>query len=303
MTARQDCHTAKLGDRGVVAIIGEEAESFLQGLVTSDMAKVKERALYSALLTPQGKLLFDFFIVPAEDGDGYWLDCAADQTSDLLKRLTLYKLRARIELENLSRALAVHVAWGKGVAADFGLPDEAGAVHPVKGGGMAYVDPRLPELGVRLILPADADEPVQRLGVSAAQADDWHAHRIALGVPEGNRDFAPDSVFPLDVNFEALHGVDFKKGCFVGQEVTARMKHRGTARKRVLMVESEAPLPAAGAAIAAGGTALGELIAVDGARGLALIRLDRLEKAEEEGAAPMAGDVAVRLKKPDWLTV
>ena len=254
----------ELTERAVIAVSGPEAKSFLQGLITNDIGRLApDVPLYAALLTPQGKVLFDF-LLSEEDGT-IFVDCAAASSQVLLKRLTMYRLRAKLEL-SLRDDLAV--LWNEG-----GLPD-----------------PRLLELGTRRIAQTNASE---------ASAE-YLAHRLSLGIPEGG-DFGSDKMFALDAGLEELHAVSFDKGCYVGQELTARMKHRGTARKRLLPIETidKSTLPPPGTDVRAGNISLGEITSVYGTRGFALIRLDRWQEA---GDAPVhAGDHEVKIFRPAWL--
>ncbi len=263
---------AHLEDRSVIAVAGPEARSFLQGLITNDVERLAPGlGLYAALLTPQGKILFDFFLV---EGDGaVLLDCAAASRDALLKRLALYKLRSKVVLEPRDQ-LAVLAEWDG---------DEAKYA-------IAYPDPRLPGLGRRAIVAKGE----MQTGLLPASA--YHRHRAASGVPEG-ADFGSDKIFALDADLDELHAVDFAKGCYVGQELTARMKHRGTARKRLLPVRGA--LPAAGAPVTAAGKEIGELVASDGERGFALLRLDRL--ADTHGAPVMCDSSAIEVITPSWL--
>jgi len=273
-----DCQIAELTDRGVIRVAGPDGPGFLQGLVTNDIERATDgAAVYTGLLTPQGKILFDFFL--ARDGDGFLLDCAKPVVADLVKRLTFYKLRAAVEIADESGDRKVLAAWNGAPAADDGWA--------------VFADPRVAALGHRLIVPAGAD-----IGATATEAD-YHAHRIALGVPEGGRDYAFGDTFPHEAGFDQLGGVDFDKGCFVGQEVVSRMEHRGTARKRVVPIEGAGALDA-GAQITADGAPIGTVGSVADARALALVRLDRAEKALANGKALDAGGVAIQLRQPDW---
>ena len=256
---------AHLEDRAVLAIAGPEARTFLQGLITNDIERLKPgEGVYAALLTPQGKILFDFFLV---EGDGaILLDCHVSAREALLKRLMMYKLRAKVTLEARDQ-LAVLAEW-----------DGAHARHAV-----AYRDPRVTALGSRAIIAKGE----MHTGLLAAAA--YHAHRIALGVPEAG-DFGSDKMFALDADLDELHAVDFQKGCYVGQELTARMKHRATSRKRLLRVDGAS---AAGDVVTAGGKEVGEVVAA----GFALVRLDKLE----DGAPVSIGSNAVELIRPGWL--
>jgi tRNA-modifying protein YgfZ len=276
------CHAAFLPDRSVLRVAGPDARKFLQGLVTSDVEKARgSTAVHAGLLSPQGKVLFDFFVVPAEGG--FLLDVAQQTSSEFRKRLGFYRLRADVEVGD-EPSYRVAAVWGGKPR----LPE----------GVIAYADPRLTELGFRILLPPGMD--VSALGCTQAAADGYHAMRIKLGVAEGGRDYAYGDTFPHEALFDQLNGVDFAKGCFVGQEVVSRMEHRGTARKRVVPVEGDAPLPASGTSIEAGGVPLGSLGSVSGSSGLALIRLDRAEEAMARGTPLMAGNVKVTLRRPPF---
>ena len=256
-----------LSDRAVISVSGPEAKPFLQGLVTNDVMQLApERPLYAALLTPQGKILFDFFL---HDFDGVVaIDCAASGAEALLKRLTMYRLRARVEL---ARRTDLSVLWDK-VAFEG-----------------ATADPRMDGLGWRKIGDGTA---------LAEGRDGYLDHRLSLGVPE-NGDFGSDKMFALDAGLEELNGVSFDKGCYVGQELTARMKHRSTARRRLLPVAAvKGELPPAGADVRSGETSLGEITSTYGARGFASVRLDRLTEAHPPFSA---GSVTVSVTKPAWL--
>ena len=262
-----------LKDRAIIALEGGEARDFLQGLITNDIRGLTpQTGLYAALLTPQGKILFDFLVT---EGDGaVLLDCPANRAEALAKRLTMYRLRARIDI-----AIRPQLTVFAGLS---GRPAER---------AITFADPRLAALGPRSI-GAVAEMPDFLEGPAT-----YHAERLTLGVPEG-LDFGSDKVFALDAGLEELHAVDFDKGCYVGQELTARMKHRGTARKRILPVRADGMLPPAGTAIASAGLEIGEIISTYGAEGFALVRLDRLDEAK---ASLTAGMIAVTLARPQWL--
>jgi hypothetical protein len=263
-----------LSDRSVIRIDGEDRRSFLQGIVSQDMAKLSPgAAVFAALLTPQGKILFDFFVI--ENGGHYSIDCRRDASEALVKRLTLYKLRAEISLV---------LDESKGV---FVSPEKIDA-------SVAYRDPRHLALGWRAIM--DAAE-------SAAHDDDseYDKRRIGLGVPEWGEDFGSGDMFLLDVNYDALNGVSFEKGCFVGQEVTSRMKRKGAPPRRTLIARFQGAPPQKGATIEAGGVRLGQILSAADGAALALIRLDRWEKAKAEGAAPLCEGCLLELVAPDYL--
>jgi hypothetical protein len=292
---------AVLPDRNVVAISGADRVKFLQGLTTNDIRRLApDRALYAGFLTGHGKLLCDVFLI--DDGDRILIDIASSLAGDLVKRLTAFKLRAAIEIGETVPALAVAAVWGAAAAARLGL----GPVEGTAGDRVlakphhAFVDPRLAALGARIIYPAgDAlEDKLDELGFAHATAADYADHRLALGVAD-TAEIAGETCYALETNFEMLHGVDFKKGCYVGQEQTARMKLKGGLRKRILPVTGATVLPGAGTPITADGARLGHLIAASGVQGLGLLRLDYLAEAGE-GAA-RAGDVPLSVHWPDWL--
>jgi len=272
---------AFLDDRAVIAISGPEARPFLQGLVTNDVATglAPGSGLYTALLSPQGKILFDFFVT---EGDGaLLLDVARDSAEALLRRLKMYRLRAKVEIEARPQ-LGVFLNL-KGHPSNRPTPYAERAV--------SFTDPRSPELGVRSI-GAIAEMPANLPGPHA-----YHQRRLNLGVPEAG-DFGTEKIFALDAGLDELNGVSFTKGCYVGQELTSRMKHRSTARKRILGVEGKTALPAAGTTIRRGGADIGEMLSSSGMQGFALVRLDRLDESSDD---ILAGEIPVALTKPAWL--
>lgn len=270
---------------------------FLQGLVTNDVAKVTaETAIYAALLTPQGKYLHDFFVF--ERDGALCLDCEAARIDDLLRRLGMYKLRARVALER-DGTVAMFALIGAGAPEAAGLAPSPGCCRPFAG-GLAFRDPRLTAMGARAILPADGAAALEAAGFHGAEMGSYEALRIALGVPDSGRDLVPEKSLLLEYGFEELHGVDFEKGCYVGQEVTARMKHRGLVRKRVAPVEIDGPMPPAGAPVLHGDAAAGEMLSASGDRALALLRLDQVKAAAEAGEKLTAGDAKLVPQKPDW---
>ena len=276
------CHASLLASRSVLRIGGADARKYLQGLITNDIGKAQGGyAIHAGLLSPQGKILFDFFAVAA--GDGFLIDVAQDKADELLKRLVFYRLRAQVEIA-AEPSLAVAAAWG-------GTPR-------LPEGAIVYADPRLPALGLRILVPKGTS--AADLGCAAALEEDYHAVRIGLGVPEGGRDYAFGEAFPHEALFDQLNGVDFAKGCYVGQEVVSRMEHRGTARKRIVPVEGGAPLPASGTSIEADGVPIGTLGSVSGASGLALIRLDRAGEALASGKSLDAGGIRIALRRPNF---
>ena len=268
--------SAQLQDRSVIALTGSDAFGFLQNIITADMDDIYRDGIgYGALLTPQGKIICDFLVL--KTGDGYALDVRAQAADALVKRLTLYRLRAKVDIAPRPD-LAVFTAWG----GDGGAPETA---RP---------DPRLSALGVRWIAPADE--------IASSTGADWHQWRISLGVPEVGVEFPFEDSFPHDAALDSLNGVAFDKGCYIGQEVVSRMRHRGTARRRIVQVAGDGPLPETGTEILAGGQPVGRLGSSSGGQGIAVMRLDRLEKAIAAGAPVEAGNVTLQVALPDWAT-
>ena len=275
---------APLHDRGVVRMSGADAAKLLQGIVTADLDLLeKQPAVFAGLLTPQGKILFDFFIVKTEQG--FLLDTLREKAPDLAKRLTFYKLRANVTIADASEEYSVAALWG-------------GGEPTLESSALVYPDPRLAEVGWRAIAPAGFrwDQP----GTTAATEADYHTHRIALGVPEGGRDYALGDTFPHEALFDQLGGVSFQKGCYVGQEVVSRMEHRSTARKRVVPVDGPDRLQA-DSDVKAGEAVIGKIGSASGARGLALLRLDRVGEALGKGQSITAGGVPVTVNLPTWV--
>lgn len=285
-----------LTDRGVLAVQGPETRTFLQGIITNDIGKVdRTRSIYAALLTPQGKFLFDF-IIHDDGSDGVLLESQADRLGDLARRLTMYKLRSKATIADVSEKMAVTALIGDDAPAAAKLYPGAGNAWR-DGDTVACIDPRLAALGARLVHPADTS--IERDGFVQGTLEDYQAHRMALSVPEAGSDVLVEKSFILESNFEELNAVDFAKGCYVGQELTARTKYRGTIRRRLFGITAQGTLPPPGTPIMAGTAEIGEMRSARDGRGIALIRTDRLEEAGPE-AVLLAGDVPVTPVKPDW---
>ena len=270
---------ASLADRGVVSVMGADSVGFLQGLLTNDVEKLPPgEARYAALLTPQGKILFDMIVVRAPDADGpvFLIDCGSAQAADLAKRLGFYKLRAKVAIADESASRAVAAFWG----------GEPAAIE----GGLLYADPRDPRLGWRAILPRPVAD-----ALGSEHVGEYEGLRIGVAAPKGGVDFAYGDAFPHDVNLDLLNGVDFDKGCYVGQEVVSRMKHRGTARRRIVRVKLAGPPPAPGAPIIDRELPVGMLGSSSGREALALLRLDRAEDAAAAGRRLSAEGVGLTL--------
>src|SRR6516225_6934757 len=285
---------ALLPERGIIKVVGDDARKFLHGLVTTDMLGLAPgTARFGALLTPQGKIIADFFVTEAlqADGGGFFLDSPRALAVTLVEKLNLYKLRAKVLVEDLTEILGVLAVWDgqdttKGCAAKQGL---------------TYADPRLPALGFRVMIPPHrATAAASELGAALVGAEDYEAHRIALGVPRGGVDFAYGDAFPHEADMDQLNGVDFEKGCYVGQEVVSRIEHRARARSRIVPVAYDEFAPEDGVPVMAGERAVGTMGSAARGRGLAMLRLDRTAEALAAGAALSAGGVPIRLVKPEW---
>ena len=281
---------ALLPNRGVLKVAGDDARSFLHGLVSADILKLGPgEARFCALLSPQGKIIADFIVVeaPAQHGGGFFLDVPHAVAKPLLDKLNLYKLRSRLIAEDSSDTLGVLAAWDG---------DGPPGIRPLlcrSAPAGAWPTGDLP--------PQRAADAAAALGAALVDASEYEAHRIALGIPQGGVDFQYGDAFPHEADMDQLGGVDFTKGCYVGQEVVSRMEHRGSARTRTVPVryDGTAP-PPAGTVITAGGRQIGAMGSAAAGRGLALLRLDRVAEAMSRGEPLVAGGVAIRPIKPDW---
>lgn len=270
---------AYLNDRAIIALSGEDTITFLQGLITNDADRLSQGdALYAAMLSPQGKFLHDFFLLPTQEH--ILIDIHADRAEDLYKRLSMYKLRSNVTItrKNDTKVMAI---WGGEIPS---LPD--GDIY-------FMADPRLPAMGLRIYAAPETLEPLH----TGMQQGDYENHRIGLGIPDGAKDMHIDKSLLMEFGFESLHGVSFSKGCYVGQEVTARSKFRGQVRKSLYLVTADTTLPPQGTLIIRDTIQLGELLSVSGQRGLALLRTEELEKTQ---LPIMANGTALHYHWPAW---
>jgi folate-binding protein YgfZ len=279
---------AFLPDRCVVKVSGEAARDFLNGLVTTDIGLIQPGlGRFGALLTPQGKIVADFLITeaPSGHGGGFLIDCPRALAQTLADKLGFYKLRAKVVVENLSDSLGVLAVWD----GDPGMKPD-----------LTFADPRNEKLGWRVLVPAElAPKAAALIGADLVDSAAYDAHRIACGAPRGGIDFMYGDAFPHETNMDRLHGVDFDKGCYVGQEVVSRMQHRGTARTRTVRLILEESPPEAGVAIVAGDKPLGTMGSSADGMGLGLLRIDRAADALDTGVPLTAGGIAIRLADPD----
>ncbi|KAA0582921.1 folate-binding protein YgfZ [Azospirillum sp. Sh1] len=293
---------AVLDQRSVVAVSGEDRKAFLQGLVSNDMLRVTpDHAAYALFLTPQGKFLHDFSIVESDSGEDavLLLDPETDRRADLLRRLKLYKLRSKIALEDRADRLCVAVAFGVGALEALGLPAEPGAARPFAG-GVAFTDPRLPALGARLFLPADGVAALESAGLARRDVADYDRLRLSLGVPDGTLDLIPEKSIPLESRMDALNAISWDKGCYMGQELTARTKYRALIKKKLFPVTFEGAAPEAGTPVTLDGKDAGEVRSARDGAALALLRLEDVQRAAESGLTFHAGPVALIPHEPDW---
>lgn len=289
---------AVLAERGVLEIAGEDRVAFLQGLVSNDVTKASpERAIYAALLTAQGRYLFDFFIVA--QGEALYLDTEAARIGDLKRRLGLYKLRSKVSIADASARFVVAVAFGTDAASALHSPDLPGAAQSF-GGGVAYVDPRLASLSLRFVLPrATGTTALEAAGFAPADEAAYDRLRLAQGVADGSRDLPIEKALLLEAGFDELNGIDWHKGCYMGQELTARTKYRALIKKRLLPVAVDGPLPSPGTLVTLDGAEAGEIHSGRDGRALALLRLEAVAAAQN-GAQLIAGAARVTPEKPGW---
>jgi folate-binding protein YgfZ len=270
---------AHLTDRGVLAISGDDSREFLQGLITNDIRKASaEHALFAALLSPQGRFLHDFFIIEREGK--LLLETQKDRIGDLIKRLKMYRLRSKVEFTEVPQ-LQVAAVWG-----------EESDKWQVASGSIMYADPRLPELGSRILLP--------EVPTFVGTPGDYDRHRISLGVPEGAKDLIVDRSILLEYGYDELHAIDFAKGCYVGQEVTARSKHRATLRKFIHKVHSFTPLPPVDSKILWAEREVGIMRSSTSDIGLALLQVSEVQRATEADLPLHCGETIISCELPAW---
>jgi len=277
-------HYTLLPHRSVIAVGGPDRAEFLQGLISNDTTKVGQgQAIWAAMLTPQGRFLNDMFVV--EDGSGTFLmETERERAPALARKLKMYTLRSKVTVEDRSAAMEVAVVFG---------PD-AGKILPVAG-TTAFVDPRLPELGVRALAPVG--QTAALLGLTEAPLAGYEAMRLRLGVPDGSRDLRVEKALLLESGFDELHGVDWKKGCYMGQELTARTKYRGLIKRRLFPVRIEGPLPASGAPVHRDGKEVGEIRSGLGDRALAMLQIDAADGALTADGATLFPE------RPAWMQI
>tara|TARA_R110001592_G_scaffold22239_7_gene88725 strand:- start:401 stop:1291 length:891 start_codon:yes stop_codon:yes gene_type:complete len=290
----------ELKNRGVLSVSGPDARKFLQGLISNDVEKVsEERAIHAAFLTAQGKYLFDFMV--AEVGGALLLDCEADRLADFQKRLKLYKLRSDVTVEDVSANFTVLAVTGEDASKALDLGDGAGVAKVIDGGAV-FTDPRHAGLGARAIVGADRlADFIAASGLTEGTLDAYDLARIKLGVPDGSRDMQLEKTILLEAGFDELNGVDWKKGCYMGQELTARTKYRGLVKRRLMPVRIlDGDMPAPGTPVMRDDREVGEIRSGAGSMALAMLRVNVLEDLEH--AVLSAGGSTLLPEKPDWAT-
>jgi folate-binding protein YgfZ len=292
-----------LADRGVVRVAGPDARPFLQGLVSNDVNRaVVGRVIYAALLTPQGKYLHDFFIValPDEEGEALYLDCEGPRTADLVKRLDAYKLRSKVTVEDVTDRFRVIALLGDGPHDSEALSGFEGRGGPFAG-GICYVDPRYAGVGARALLPVAGIGEILDAGFEEKDPAAYERLRLYYGLPDGSRDLPVEKALLLESGFDDLNGIDWNKGCYVGQELTARTRYRSLVRKLLLPVQIDGEAPPFGTAVSAGGEDIGEMRTSFDGHGIALFRIELLDKAVSANAPITSGDAAINVLHPGWL--
>jgi folate-binding protein YgfZ len=290
-----DARFVLLDDRGILAVGGPDRRAFLQGLVSNDVDQVgPAQARYAALLTPQGKYLHDFMMIELDAA--VLLDGEAGRLGDLKRRLSIYRLRAKATLDERPD-LAVAVVFGGDVLAALDLPAEPGAARAFAS-GVGFVDPRLAALGARCILPREAARAVlAEAGLSETGFEAYDRLRLGLGIADGSRDLVLEKSILLEAGFDELGGVDWNKGCYIGQELTARTKYRGLIKRRLMPVMIDGPTPAPGTVVYAEGHDVGEMRSGRDGRGLALLRIE----AALDDRRLTAGEAVMVPERPKWM--
>jgi hypothetical protein len=291
---------ALLPDRAVIRVSGADRVSFLQGLVTNNIETISaDTSGYGALLTPQGKFLFDFFVYQQDD-ESLLIECEHGENgaraAELFKKLRMYKLRAKVELTDVTESYDVVAVFGAGALDALSLEARPGATAHMAN-GIKAVDPRLTAMGARVLLPKNTQTEMAAIGATESDAETYHQLRVQLGLPNGSEELEVEKSILLENGFEELGGVDFKKGCYMGQELTARTKYRGLVRKRLLPIKIDGTAPDAGTVIMNGDKEAGIIRSVHGNAGLALIRLERVS----DDAELVAGEAKITIDVPDWV--
>ena len=287
-----------LTDRGIISVSGPDSRILLQGLISNDINQVSSnKAIYAALLTPQGKYLFDFFI--SQLGQKLLIECEKNRISELIKRLRIYKLRANADLLDETENYSTLAIWGDGVSKAMGLNKTVQGLAKEQSGGVRMIDPRLEAAGGRVICPiSSVKDEIKLIGAKPASLSDYDLHRLKLGLPNSSSDLVIDKAILIESGFDELNGIDWNKGCYMGQELTARTKYRGLIKKRLISVTIEGATPEPGTPIMVGDKNVGEMRSSNYNYGIALLRLDQLENKE---AKYICNQTILIPIKPEWV--
>lgn len=293
-----DLSFTPLNNRGIIKIAGPDAHEFLQGLVSGDVLTVTAtNATWSAFLTAQGKYLYDFFIT--QNDGALFLDCERERLGEFLKKLSMFKLKAKVEITDETNNLAVFAAFGDGFAAALGLVAVRGNMAKFAE-GIAFVDPRIEKIGARIIgAKQTTNDALMAAGFKKVEIELYETLRVSLGLPDGSRDMTVDRALLLENGFEELGGVSFEKGCYIGQEVTARTRYRGLVKKRLLPVLIDGPTPEIGTPIFSNDREVGEMKSSAKDKGLALIRVENISATDDL----VAGSSRLRPIVPEWMVI
>ena len=282
-----------LNNRALIKVAGPDARDFLQGLISQDTHRVSAtHAVYAALLSPQGKFQVDFFCF--EMDGALILECEESLAASLIKRLSMYKLRSDVELSNISADFQVFAVLNASSALGF-IDQDRGEAKPLAS-GIIFIDPRISSMGCRIVLKKD-DNALPNLGLSPGDFQDYEHQRMTTGIADGSRDMTINKALLLENGFEELDGVSFNKGCFMGQELTARTRYRGLVKKRLLPVTIDGTPPPCGSILMSGSHEVGEMKSSQGDVGLALVRLDQLAN----DVTFHYGNTTLTPSVPDWV--
>ncbi len=293
-----DIAAIKLEHRTVLKLAGDELIPFLQAVVTQDISQVTPtKSVWSALLTPQGKFLHEFFVTSFSDG-GLFLDCEEERAPDLLRRLKLYKMRSKATLELTDDHYTVLALLGHDLNLKFEIPNEKGATKAVFD-GCVYIDPRHQPIGARAIIPTEnLSAFIEEYALTKGTLEDYDRARVTLGIPDGSRDLEVEKSILLENGFNELGAIDWDKGCYIGQELTARTKYRALIKKRLVPVTLKGPPPTIGSDITDGNKNVGVLRSLYGNRGLATLKIDALGSDQL-----LCGEANLSPDLPEWIEI
>lgn len=292
-----DSSYAFLPNRSILSVSGPDARQFLQGLISNDMRKVSpSQAIWAALLTPQGKFLHDFFITERATDGAFLIETETHRVEDLVRRLKLYRLRSKVDFLDEKSHLVIAAIFGGAISWPSLSAEGSAAAF---GSGVIYRDPRLATAGLRLVVSSQDVRSLAGKGYREASAEDYDQWRLSLGLPDGSRDLALEKATLMESGFDELHGIDWGKGCYIGQELTARMKYRGLVKKRLVPITAAGELPEPGTVILKEAVEVGEIRSRRGRNGLALIKTDILTVPSSMPLLSLNQEITPHL--PSWI--